>query len=316
MKNFNIYILLFLMCFISNCDVILEPDISNIIVPLKSPGNNFTSTQESQTFWWDFVAGATFYNIQIVSPSFDAVQQLITDSEVETNTFEQSLPPGEYEWTVIAYNNSYVSKSEIYKLTIEEATTLENQTVLLVAPINNTIINNNPTRLLWQTLSIAENYAIQIATPDFTNSIYIVSEDTTTNDYFDILDLTDGTYQWRVKALNSNSSTEYTEDNFTVDRTPPTNPILNSPNDGSTFFLNNNITLSWTSSSDAVQDTLFITRDLGQSDEVVLTLPTLDQTYTFIDSTSTNSQTYFWQIKSVDVVGNVSTSSSREFYVQ
>lgn len=316
MKYFNICILLSLMCLISNCDVLLEPDISRLTVPLKAPANNISTNIESQTFWWDFVDGATFYNIQIVSPSFDAVQQLITDSEVETNTFEQSLPPGEYEWTVVAYNNSYISKSEIYKLTIEQDSTLDNQNILLVSPNDNETINENPVRLLWQPLSAANQYFIEVASPDFTNSTYIITSETTTNDYLDVLDLADATYQWRVKAMNTNSQTGFTAQTFTVDRTPPTAPVLNSPADQSIFPLNININLLWTSDSDAVMDTLIITRDLGQGEETILTLPTVDFSYTFMDSTSTTNQTYFWKVKSVDIIGNVSNGSSRVFYVQ
>lgn len=317
MRNLALGILLILtVILVSRCNVFLETDLTNVNVVMKAPTNNLTTTQESQTFWWDYVAGATFYNIQIVSPSFDSVQQLITDSEVTENTFEITLPPGEYQWTVVAYNTNYQSQSEIYNLTIEESEDLEGQSVLLVSPSDNAITNDNPIRLLWQSLSAATQYHIQVAAPDFTNSTFIIAEDTTTNDYLDISNLADGTYQWRVKAMNNNSETAYTSSNFTVDRTPPTGATLISPSDGANLFLNNNINLTWTSASDAVQDTLIILRDLGTSDEVVLTLPTVDFSYTFIDSTSTTNQTYFWKVKSVDEVGNVSTSSAWFFYLQ
>lgn len=317
MRNLALGILLILtVILVSRCNVFLETDLTNVNVVMKAPTNNLTTTQESQTFWWDYVAGATFYNIQIVSPSFDSVQQLVTDSEVTENTFEMALPPGEYQWTVVAYNNNYQSQSEIFNLTIEESSTLDGQNVLLVSPSDNAITNDNPIRLLWQSLSAATQYHIQVAAPDFTNSTFIIAEDTTTNDYLDISNLADGTYQWRVKAMNNNSETAYTLGNFTIDRTPPIAPTLVSPSDGSVFFLNNSIQLTWSSANDAVQDTLFVIKDLGQGEETVVTLPTVNFSYTFVDSTSTTSQNYFWKVKSVDEVGNVSTSSQWSFEVQ
>ena len=317
MRNLTLGSLLLLTMILgSRCNVFLETDLTNVNVVMKAPANNLTTTQESQTFWWDYVAGATFYNIQIVSPSFDSVQQLISDSEVTENTFDISLPPGTYQWTVIAYNNNYESQSEIYNLTIEESEDLDGQSVLLVSPSDNTTINDNPVRLLWQSLSAATQYHVQVASPDFTNSTFIIVDDTTTNDYLDVSNLADDTYQWRVKAVNNISETAYTSSNFTVDRTPPTAATLISPSDGSIFFLNNSITLNWTSSSDAIQDTLFVIKDLGQGEETVVTLPTVDFSYTFVDSTSTTSQNYFWKVKSVDEVGNVSTSSQWSFEVQ
>ena len=317
MRNLALGILLILtIILVSRCNVFLETDLTNVSVVMKAPTNNLTTIQESQTFWWDYVTGATFYNIQIVSPSFDSIQQLITDSEVTENTFDISLSPGTYQWTVIAYNNNYQSQSEIYNLTIEESEDLDGQSVLLVSPSDNGLTNDNPVRLLWQSLSAATAYHIQVASPDFTNSTFIITDDTTTNDYLEVLNLADGTYQWRVKAINNNTETAYTLSSFTVDRTPPTAPTLVSPNDGSVFFLNNSIQLNWSSASDAVQDTLFVNKDLGLSEETVVTLPTTDFTYTFVDSTSTTSQSYFWKVKSVDEVGNVSTSSQWSFEVQ
>lgn len=308
-------VLLLNIILIGSCNVFLETDISKVVVTMKAPTNNLSTNQESQTFWWDYVTGATFYNIQIVSPSFDSIRQLITDSEVTENIFEISLPPGQYQWTVIAYNNSYVSQSDIFTLTVEADSTLDNQTILLVSP-NNTTINDNPIRLLWQTLSAANQYQVQVATPDFSNSTFIITDEITTNDYLDVLNLMDDTYQWRVKGINTYGTTSYTSGSFTIDRIPPTPTVLNSPSNGANLFLNSNIDLNWTSAADAVLDTLIIIRDLGTSDETVLTLPTTAQTYTFIDSTSTTTQTYFWKVKSVDEVGNVSTSSAWTFYLQ
>ena len=55
------------------CRDIIEEDLSEATIALNAPGNNLTSTSLTQTFWWDEVVGATFYNIQIVSPNFNNI---------------------------------------------------------------------------------------------------------------------------------------------------------------------------------------------------------------------------------------------------
>jgi hypothetical protein len=68
MQNLAFAIVLILM---SNCNVFLETDISQVVVTMKAPTNNLSTNQEAQTFWWDYVTGATFYNIQISKKNED-----------------------------------------------------------------------------------------------------------------------------------------------------------------------------------------------------------------------------------------------------
>lgn len=92
---------------------------------------------------------------------------------------------------------------------------LSNNTVVVLAPLNDAQLNVGSNAFSWELLENAETYQIQIATPNFTNANQIVLDSVTTSRMI-VHDLTAGTYEWRVKALNSEYETPFSTVNFTV----------------------------------------------------------------------------------------------------
>jgi hypothetical protein len=104
---------------------------------------------------------------------------------------------------------------------IIEVEDISDRTVTLVAPTNGAILSSGTIHFDWEPIEDAESYRIQIATPDFDAPLQIVADSTladstATNTTFSV-SLNSGTYQWRVRAQNSDYHTNYTTRSFTVE---------------------------------------------------------------------------------------------------
>ncbi len=92
---------------------------------------------------------------------------------------------------------------------------ISDKSVILLAPLNNSQLDLGNNTFSWQLLDDAESYQIQIATPGFENANQIIL-DSIVIDNSVMQNLNSGTYQWRVKASNSEYDTRYTTVSFTV----------------------------------------------------------------------------------------------------
>lgn len=93
---------------------------------------------------------------------------------------------------------------------------LYEDSVDLVAPVNNAVLNDVDVIFSWNSVDGASEYVIQIATPDFTNPNQIVTDSTlTTTSFSTTLSVTTG-YEWRVKAINSNYETAFSTRSLTT----------------------------------------------------------------------------------------------------
>lgn len=100
---------------------------------------------------------------------------------------------------------------------IIEVPDISNDTVTLVAPSDNSTLNLTSLTLSWDAVADAEQYQVQIAQPDFEDILQLIQDATLTTNSFTV-DLEAGTsYQWRVRAINSGSSTSYTTYSFTLE---------------------------------------------------------------------------------------------------
>lgn len=99
---------------------------------------------------------------------------------------------------------------------IVQLTDISNETVILLAPTNGASLNITTLGFNWEPIEDAENYQIQIATPNFENALQIVVDSTLTGNNFTAT-LGYRTYEWRVKAKNSGYQTNYTKQNFTIE---------------------------------------------------------------------------------------------------
>ena len=311
MNHKTILIFLFFSITFLNCEDIFITNLEDLTVELVTPQDEFSTTTQTQNFFWEELDGTDEYELRIVSPSFDNPTNVIINEVLTENSYSTTLSPGTYQWRVIGSNSGNQTQEIIRTLYILEDSTLENQIVNILTPNDNFLTNQTSFDALWQPLGLAAAYRIQLASPDFSHSSFITLNETTTNDFYNFENLTEGTYQWRIRAENAQSFSNYSTFNFTVDLTSPTAPTLISPNDGDT--LNAPITLNWSPATDAAMDTLYIYQD-SISTTPYLQLGTTDVSYDF---STTDLGKFFWRLRSVDDAGNVSNySSSNNFVVE
>lgn len=93
---------------------------------------------------------------------------------------------------------------------------ISEEKVELLAPANQTEFSGEQEiTLYWERLEDAEKYQLQIARPNFSQAIEIVT-DTTISDYEYTQYFETGDYQWRVKTENKEYETGYTSARFRV----------------------------------------------------------------------------------------------------
>jgi len=91
---------------LSSCTEIIEPSVAKRNVRLLAPANNYQTNRPETSFWFEPVEDALKYRLQVVSPSFDSIGQLVLDTLISNNRFTQSMEPGQYQWRVRAENGS------------------------------------------------------------------------------------------------------------------------------------------------------------------------------------------------------------------
>ncbi len=95
--------------------------ISHESVTLNSPYNGFITTSKNITFWWEELANAEEYVIQLVKPNFTSIEELIEETTISNNQFTVTLPKGSYQWRVKAKNStSETGYSSPFSITIND----------------------------------------------------------------------------------------------------------------------------------------------------------------------------------------------------
>lgn len=289
-----------------SCQDFIEVDLAKKSIIVLAPANNTASSSSSQLFWWEELKGADKYNLQIVKPGFSAVQQLILDSTITNNQFSYSLLPGVYQWRVRAMNNSSYTQYITYNLTIDSSLDLSSQWVSLMSPADNYSSNNYTHAFAWQSLMNADSYLFQILLSGSVISTQTLA--TTTANYTFIAE---GSYQWRVLAQNSNSTSlaANATRNISIDNTPPTAPVLTLPTANDT--VSNPVNLEWTPDVSATMDSVFVYADTNLT-VLVTSILTTNFSFSF---TGTIGQDYFWRVRSRDAAGNWSAYATRRKFI-
>lgn len=307
----------------SCADIIVPDDILDEQVELLTPTDGLVTDIQTHTFSWGDVSSAEAYNLRIVAPDFDNPERLVLDSNIIGNSFTLTLTDSDYQWRVVGFNEAYESQFEVFDLSVsaDAGNDLTNQIVNLQIPFNDLCTNSISLLFLWDELIAAEEYVLQIGNPDFSD---LILDTILTNNFLDYTINEEGSYNWRVRAENQNSQTftAWSGAIFTIDRTAPSIPVLNSPADGATLdYMNQNPDLDWISSVDSALDSLFIFAD-ASGDTLLFTITLETSSFNLEESTIDFSEInfqedYYWQVNSTDKSGNTSDISElRSFYIE
>jgi hypothetical protein len=91
--------------------------------------------------------------------------------------------------------------------------------VVLLAPHNNLETTLSTNTFWWDYVEDAEEYQLQVASPDFIQTERLILDTTIAINQF-LFNLNPNKYEWRVRALNSVYETDFTVHSLVIDSTP------------------------------------------------------------------------------------------------
>ncbi|MFK5855101.1 MAG: hypothetical protein QM503_03145 [Bacteroidota bacterium] len=296
MRYWPLYVLIVTIA-ITSCSDIFEEDISTETVVLLSPHNNIETTLSTQTFWWDYVADADFYQLQVVMPDFNETERLMLDTLLSKNQFIFNLSPNSYEWRVRALNSGYSTDYTSYNLTIDSTLDLSNELVILRTPIQYDTTNLISPYYSWNKLYNADEYNLRVM---FDGSP-IIDTIMSNNSITILLEDGQGAYSWSVKAINEFSQTAYNQREYFLDLSIPLPRTLFSPLDQS-VIQDSIVQCVWNSPpivGSSEYDSLYIYRDQSMTNIVLLAKVENEQFDVELDN-----GWYFWRVRGIDKAGN------------
>lgn len=297
--------------FATACSEFEEPQIDNDTIQIITPRDGLQTTIASQLFFWEFQDGALEYELQIVTPSFDLIDQFILDTTTTGNKFRFTLSPGQYEWRVRGYNNSSATAFTYATLVIDSTADLSGIDLILTGPGDNDTSNSLSQTFSWQDLYNADQYRFELWSPDISGTLSS-SAVVTASPHKDSA-TAEGPFLWRVRAENNLGNTVYSVRNIYLDTTKPGMPNLSVPANGAT--ITDTVTFSWTRGSNTGSSLI---------DKLILSSDSTFSTIWLEDSTRTRTYlvdtlqagTYYWKVRSRDKAGNIGKYSNFRTFTQ
>ena len=217
----------------------------NITAPLlASPANGGTTSDNTPTFTWGEVSGATAYRIQ-ASKSADFSSLAINSTKSgTTHTPGTALADGLYYWRVQARgaDGLWGPWSTVWTVTVD---TVKPAKPTLLAPAKDALVTTNLPAFDWSDVPDAARYDLQVDNSSTFGSPE-VAVTVTASTYTVTMPLPDGRYYWRVRAVDAagNAGSWTSARTVWVDITPAPAPTLLSPADG-TPTSDNTPTFTW-----------------------------------------------------------------------
>lgn len=298
------FMLVFLSMLMTGCNEFIEDDLSGKSVGIISPANGQSVSTNMVYFSWNELEGADWYNIQIVKPSFSAIQQFVIDTNVSALSFTFSLPTGNYEWRIRPENSAYQGNYVLRSFSVQPDSLLSQQFVNLLTPTANDTTNIAALAFKWDEVDYADQYIITVWKPDQNGQIVYTSTTTQTNYNYTIN--TDGSYEWGVKAINNASSTMFYTRKLVIDTDTPSAPILNSPINNANLS-DTTVNFVWThdAGETSLKDSLIISTDINFNNVVANAVSSIGHS-----TLNLSSNIYYWRVKSKDAAGNMSPYSN------
>ena len=173
----------------------------------------------------------------------------------------------------------------------------------LVLPLNGVLNQPVNITLIWNKVSRATNYVLELATDSlFINKLFSDSSLTDTFKTFSKLNR-ETRYYWRVKALSNSAISDWSETRSfkTIPNTAPAKVTLISPSNGETIPITSPINFTWyVAQPDAEQYLLECATDSNFYNKVIV-----DSNITQTTTTKQVNQTgkYFWRVKAKNGLG-------------
>lgn len=184
-------------------------NISDQSIVLLAPSEMDTVNSTLVQFWWESVDAATEYEFQLVSPSFDDIEGLVTDQIITENLISmEALTTGQYEFRVRAKNESYATDFYNRTFWVDLPIDISSEAVNLLSPSEMDTLRPGDISFWWDEVKGAKNYEFQLVSSSFDQLESIVTDSLATTNLIE-LPLDSGKYEYRVRALNDEYSTDF-----------------------------------------------------------------------------------------------------------
>ena len=275
---------------------------------LIAPENNTTVFSQTPLFVWTAVTEAASYTLQ-VSTTSDFSSIVINQNGLTDTTYLPTVPLDlftAYYWRVQTNGSFQPSEwSVIWKFQI----IISSPTLL--SPANNSTGNALSPVFIWQSVTDAISYNIQVSLNSDLSSPIInknVIGDTT---YKPTVLLTKNTkYFWRVNAQNSSATSPWSDIwNFWTLLPAPT--LLTPVNNATGVALSPIFT--WTAVTEATSYTLQVSTDSGFINTIINQTGILGTTYQPTEPLSSHYTSYYWRVLASNSIQSSAWSSIWKF---
>lgn len=306
-KTTSIFLIICSVLFSCTKDFIVS-DISKKALEVNSPVDDYKTSSNTITFWWQPLEGADSYNLKVVRPSFASPLEVLLDTTIASSKFILTLEPGSYEWSVKGVNSVYSTSLIPYQLQIDSSADLTGLEVKLLSPSASYTTNSSTIKFKWGSLYSASQYKLLI------NDGQVIDTTIIENSITLSLPSTSGSnsnFRWAVIAKNTESESKLNsiQHQVVIDLKGPATPILNFPLMSATVSLSSD-TLKWKVASDVSYDSLYVSEDSTFSgiSPIVFAKPFAKLSDLGLLPNS-GSNFYFWKVRSFDAFGNKSSFS-------
>ena len=274
---------------------------------LVSPENGSIENNLTQIFTWTQPEPNVTYWIQIANDAGFSQPYINENSAVTDNSYTYTFSRnGTYYWRVLARDvaHNLSDWSENFQLTILAAPGQPT----LSSPANGALDNDNAPTFIWTPGSNADNHFLLVDNDNnFSSPEENVFLGPAVNNYQVAPEnsLPDGSYSWKVIAINKASENESAVWKFTIDTVPPGVPVPLAPLNGNTVNENTPI-FDWSDVTDpsGVTYMLEVAADNAFSVPVLSKTGLTASTYPLTAAEALQNGTYYWHVMAIDGANN------------
>ncbi len=112
------------MLLFTQCSDLFETDISNKKIKIFAPSDKMATKIADVLFIWEGDADIKLYNLQVVTPSYELIQNVVMDTTIKTTKFlVKNIATGNYKCRVVGINGKSRCYSDTLSFTIVDAAT-------------------------------------------------------------------------------------------------------------------------------------------------------------------------------------------------